>query len=298
MYLDFDDHRPEIPRVPPAISAREGVILSIFFHFLLALSIPLLSYLPRAAPVAAPLIPDREPMRYVHMAPLVDRQAPPRLTAELSDVDRRSSTRERAPEPANALPFSRGNSPERVEGAREERAAGAEAPVPAPAAAPPAPVVETATRTAAEAPVILPPAAAAGNLGASLRNLHRYLETQNFDNQRGGQTDQSADIQFDAKGADFGPWLRRFRNQVMRNWLIPEAAMWQRGRVVLQFNVLRNGTIIDLRIVDPSPIEAFNLAAFNALKMSNPTTMLPADYPSDRAFFTVTFHYNDGQDRR
>jgi hypothetical protein len=29
--------------------------------------------------------------------------------------------------------------------------------------------------------------------------------------------------------------------------------------------------------------------------MSNPTVPLPAEYPTDRAFFTVTFHYNEGR---
>ncbi len=297
MYLDFEDHRPEPPRVPSAISAREGVILSIFFHFLLAGSLAILpGQFTQAAPRAVP-IPRVPEMRYVHMAPLVDRPAPPTRPAELSDMDRRSTTRERAPQPANAIPFSRGNTPDKVEGAREERTVGPETPAPpAPAAtAPPDPT--TATMATEVPPLVARPAPASGGLGDALRNLQRYLEDQNFDNQRGGQTDTGADIQFDAKGADFGPWLRRFRNQVMRNWLIPLPAMSQSGRVVLQFHVLKNGTIIDVRVVGPSSIEAFNSAAFNAIRMSNPTMALPPEYPTDRAFFTVTFHYNDGQDR-
>jgi hypothetical protein len=31
----------------------------------------------------------------------------------------------------------------------------------------------------------------------------------------------------------------------------------------------------------------------NALVTSNPTYPLPAEYPADRAFFTVTFYYNE-----
>jgi len=34
-------------------------------------------------------------------------------------------------------------------------------------------------------------------------------------------------------------------------------------------------------------------AAFNALATSNPTEPLPIEYPSDKAFFTVTFYYNE-----
>ena len=34
-------------------------------------------------------------------------------------------------------------------------------------------------------------------------------------------------------------------------------------------------------------------AAVNALLASNPTTPLPPEYPDEKAFFTVTFFYNE-----
>ena len=43
-----------------------------------------------------------------------------------------------------------------------------------------------------------------------------------------------------------------------------------------------------------STVTAFTNAAFNALKLSNPTLPLPPEYPADQASFTVTFHYNEG----
>jgi hypothetical protein len=49
-------------------------------------------------------------------------------------------------------------------------------------------------------------------------------------------------------------------------------------------------------VKQPSNIESFNLAAVNALMSSNPTQPLPAEYPSDSAFFTVTFLYNEDPD--
>ena len=51
--------------------------------------------------------------------------------------------------------------------------------------------------------------------------------------------------------------------------------------------------ITDLTVVDPCPIDAFNNAAFGALSGSNPTQPLPTEYPSEKAFFTVTFFYNE-----
>ncbi len=289
MFLDFEDHRPETPRVPNAISRREGVLLSLVAHgalvFLVALA-------PFGAGAAREVVMARQApaVTYVQMTPRIDRPALAVRPPEGSDRDRRSATPERPKDAENPMPFSRGETPEKTEGAREEKPAGPEAP-PAPPAA-----VRGAEPVAKVAPevVINEPAPAAGALGASLRNLRRYLQDQNFDNRRGGLTDQDPDIQFDAKGVEFGPWLRRFVAQVKRNWLIPLNAMSQSGRVVITFYVMKDGTIRDLQVVQPSAVGSFNSAALAALRQSNPTLPLPAEYPADRAFFTVTFHYNDG----
>jgi TonB family protein len=294
MYLDFEDYRPDIPRVPSPISRREGVLLSIIVHALLVIGVLIL---PRAFPSNEPqqVVPANEPVRYVQMTPLVDRMKQPRLQVEHSDADRRSATRERAPDAVNPLPLSRGNSPEKTEGAREEKAAGPDTPQPpAMSAARETPPPPAGDATAIPLPAPPPPTPASGNLGSALRNLERYLQDENFNNQKGGQTDLDADIQFDSKGVEFGPWLRRFVARVKRNWFVPQAAWTLKGRVVIQFYVLKDGTILDIRVVQPSGIDAFNTAAVNALKMSNPVAALPPEYPTDRVFFTVTFHYNEG----
>ena len=130
-------------------------------------------------------------------------------------------------------------------------------------------------------------------LGEALRNLQRYVGQESFDNPEGGASAYGPWIQFDAKGVEFGPWIRRFVAQIKRNWFIPYAAMVMKGHVVLTFYVHKDGTISELAVQGPSNIEAFNHAAFNALATSNPTQPLPQEYPSERAFFTVTFFYNE-----
>jgi TonB family protein len=100
-------------------------------------------------------------------------------------------------------------------------------------------------------------------------------------------------IQFDTKGVEFGPWVRRFIAQIKRNWFVPYAAMTMHGHVVLTFNVHKDGSITDLQVLAPSDVESFNHAAYNALVSSSPTQPLPPEYPADKAFFTVTFYYNE-----
>ena len=134
---------------------------------------------------------------------------------------------------------------------------------------------------------------APGRLGDALRNLERYVQNQTFSNPQGGANDPGSTIQFDTKGVEFGPWIRRFVAQVRRNWFIPHAAMSFRGRVVIQFNIHKNGRITDVNVVSPSSIDAFNRAAYQAIIGSNPVEPLPPEYPDPMAFFTVTFFYNE-----
>ena len=131
-------------------------------------------------------------------------------------------------------------------------------------------------------------------LRRSLRNLDQYIQNQTFNNPQGGANDPGSSIQFDTRGIEFGPWIRRFVAKVKRNWLIPQAAMVDRGHVVLQFTIHRDGRITDLRVVQPSHNGAFNRAAFNAINNSSPLEPLPQDYPDAVISpFTVTFYYNE-----
>ena len=311
IHFDFEDRYQDEHVVGSAISKREGVLLSTIFHALvLALILfgPELTFLrPDPAELEArqqellrqQIERERAARRFVFVQPRIDLEArtpPPR--AELSDVNREARTRERAPAPANPLPFSRGDSPERTEAANEERARGPETEIP-PNTEPPKPQPqEQIAKT-------LPPAdsgfrrdtetsrPAPGRLGDALRNLERYVQNQTFNNPQGGVNDPGSSIQFDTKGVEFGPWIRRFVARVRRNWFVPQAAMNFHGHVVIQFNIHKDGQITDVTVVSRSAIEGFNHAAYNAIINSNPVEPLPPEYPDPVAFFTVTFFYNE-----
>jgi TonB family protein len=311
MYFDFEDYRPDTPRVETAITRREAVLLSIIAHLAAILLILFGPSLPtggtptRAAQFALRDQALRDSQRFVFVQPRVDTEAlrpPPR--AEDSDKNREARSRERPPDPKNALPFSRGNSTERIEENPGSQMARAEPP--------PEAGTNEAGQSADAGRETSPPGGsiltmpnartgpapgqgrgvASGALGDALRNLQRYVDGQSFENPQGGGP-FGPEIQFDTRGVEFGPWIRRFVAQVKRNWFIPYAAMAMKGHVVITFNVHGDGTISDLDVIGPSSVDSFNNAAYNALASSNPTQPLPPEYPSDHAFFTVTFYYNE-----
>jgi len=326
MYFDFGDGHPQAERLPQALSTREEVLVAIIVHLLVVIAVLVTPRLPffkaraAAAEVARQAAIQRQqaerPKPFMFVQPRADIEAlrpPPQAPA--SDINREARTRERAPNPSNRQPFSRGNTSEYIEPtppSREARAAGPPGPPapPSPAAPQPSPD-ETARRDTPgqqdafqlperqSSPQVLAREgggarpAQSGSLGEALKNLQRYTERAGFDNPQGGNAGLGPSIQFDTKGVEFGPWIRRFIAQIKRNWFVPYAAMSLRGHSVITFNVHKDGSITEIAVIAPSDVDAFNNAAFNALAASNPTQPLPPEYPSDKAFFTVTFYYNE-----
>ncbi len=312
MYIDFEDLRPETPHLERALSVREGVLISIIVHLLLFIAILVApDWLPeslRSTPAATEVAmqsPGQDP-RFVFVQPKLDISKPqPKPNVDRSDQDRVKSTIEKPPDPKNAMPFARGNSRELEEA---DLAPPNRGNAPETSVAQGTPEANAEGQMAANDPsrsMKLPDTpnsksalnlgnspGGRGVLGNALKNLQRYVQEHSFDNIQ-GSGDAEGLIQFDSKGVDFGPWLRRFVAQVKRNWFVPQAAMIMKGHVVITFNIHRNGAITDIEVKQPSSIEAFNHAAVNALLGSNPTQPLPPEYPSDSAFFTVTFLYNE-----
>jgi TonB family protein len=313
MYFNFEDYRPDTPTLPRSLTRLEVSLLTIVFYLstvILMLVWPKLPFVQAweaerkqqlARQQEQQLQQQRENTRFVFVAPKVDLRAPkpPPQRAELSDIDRKARTTERAEKPTNTMPFARGNTVERIEGAPpapERRTAEVAQPEPRTDEGR-QPLLESPTgnqQRAPEAPQVQPRGAPAGVLADAIRNVQKYAPRDSYVNLRGGAAqDIAPSIQFDTKGVEFGPWLRRFIAQIRRNWMIPEAAMFQKGHVVVTFFVGKDGRITELRVMKPSAVDAFNNSSFGALAASNPTVPLPPEYPDDRAFFTVTFYYNE-----
>jgi len=99
----------------------------------------------------------------------------------------------------------------------------------------------------------------------------------------------------DTRGYDFGPYMNQVINRVRVNWytLIPEIArLGRKGRVVIIFTIIKNGSIDDLRLVANSGTEPLDRAAEGSITASNPFARLPSGFDGDRLVLQFTFLYN------
>ena len=312
MYFDFEDHRPDTPSIARPMSTREVVLITVNLHLVVLVALLLGPQLPFVQRIIEQRQAEaelerqqqqeqqqREQPRFVFMQPRMERPVPPPQRAEMSDLDRRARSVERAPDPRNPLPFSRGNSSERVDATPDPRptppAAGeTAAPSPPQPEASPLPAPEAQNGYTRSEEPSRPRSTSTGVLADAIRNVQKYAQKEGFVNLQGGQNQEFGPfINFDSKGVEFGPWIARFVAQVRRNWFIPMAAMTMRGHVVVTFNVHKDGRITDVTVAKPSPVDAFTLSARNAILASNPTVPLPPEYPDTKAFFTVTFFFNE-----
>ncbi len=101
-------------------------------------------------------------------------------------------------------------------------------------------------------------------------------------------------LYFDPQGADFTLWVNHFKNEVYRNWIVPQAVLFGfRGHVDFEFTVERDGTISSIRLLKSSGTASLDRAAQNALSSSR-LMALPDDYGPPRLTIQVTFLYNEG----
>ena len=109
-----------------------------------------------------------------------------------------------------------------------------------------------------------------------------------------GTGQQMGPLFFDPQGADFTAWIQHFKNEVYRNWIVPEPAlMGFKGHVELEFAVERDGQMNELRLVQSAGTPALDRAARNALVGSR-LLPLPSDFAPPRVTMHVVFFYNEG----
>ncbi len=101
----------------------------------------------------------------------------------------------------------------------------------------------------------------------------------------------------DTRGVNFGPYLARVVYNVRRNWysMIPVAAkLGQKGRVGIVFEILKDGSVPELRLVSTSGSDPLDRACVGAIRASNPFPPLPEEFTGEHLVLQFIFLYNLG----
>ena len=127
------------------------------------------------------------------------------------------------------------------------------------------------------------PATGPGDSGYQLQNINPSFSTS------------GPIILSDTRGVNFGPYLARVVYIVRRNWyaVIPESArLGEKGRVALVFEILKDGSVPQLRLLASSGSSPLDRAALASIRASNPFPPLPAQFTGKHLVLEFVYFYN------
>jgi TonB family protein len=122
-----------------------------------------------------------------------------------------------------------------------------------------------------------------GDSNLEFNNLHPNFSTE------------MPTILSDTRGVDFGPYLARIIYIVRRNWIavIPESArLGEKGRTGVVFEILKDGSVPQLRLVASSGSDPLDRAAVNGIHASVPFPPLPSEFTGNHLVLQFIFLYN------
>jgi TonB family protein len=251
---------------------------------------------------------------------------PPPETNNLSDKNRRAQGKSPTVDPKGLrMPYSRGNTPlpELQGGNKPQPPAPPPSPPPSPAPgasaspSPPAPKKQDDQEARLRLEEVKPPSGGSGqrlDLGTPGDQIQQSLQAAmrgrgpgasggygdspgQLNNLNPNFSTEGPIILSDTKGVDFGPYLARVVYAVRRNWyaVIPEAArLGQKGRVAIVFEILKDGSVPQLRLVGSSGLEPLDRAALSGIHASIPFPPLPQEFTGEHLVLQFNFLYNIG----
>jgi TonB family protein len=115
-----------------------------------------------------------------------------------------------------------------------------------------------------------------------------------------GRPQGSLEILSDTMGVDFAPYLERLRLEIYKHWyeVLPESVFpptYKKGKLMIEFVIVNNGGVADMKLVTPSGDVALDRAAWGGITGSNPFPPLPPEFTQAGGKFLslrCTFMYN------
>jgi TonB family protein len=164
-------------------------------------------------------------------------------------------------------------------------------------AATPAPALPASAQPASGPTAGTPPATAESTGGGTAENGINAAQTQ-------AASRSNVDVLSDTMGVDFGPYLSRVLRAVRVNWFnrIPESArapLMKKGKVSIQFDILKTGQIAAMEVVGTSGDPSLDGAAIGGINQSGPFPPLPPQFQGQYLALRFHFFYNpDNNDLR
>ncbi|MGH9433100.1 MAG: energy transducer TonB [Terriglobia bacterium] len=118
-----------------------------------------------------------------------------------------------------------------------------------------------------------------------------------FNNPNSNFSTEGPIILSDTRGVDFGPYLARILMIVKQNWyaVIPESArLGEKGRTAIVFEILKDGSVPQVRLVGTSGHVALDRAALASIRASIPFPPLPQEFTGQHLVLQFNFLYNLG----
>jgi len=102
------------------------------------------------------------------------------------------------------------------------------------------------------------------------------------------------EILSDTQGVDFGPYLQRILQDVKANWyhLIPESAEMKKGKLAIDFAIMKDGHVQGLVVRASSGDPALDRPAYGSITASDPFPPLPSEFTGPYLELRFRFYYN------
>jgi len=125
--------------------------------------------------------------------------------------------------------------------------------------------------------------------------LGQSASTPSGPNER--SSNDSPEILSDTQGVNFDGYLKGIWQTIRQNWvkLIPADAQFKKGKLAIQFSILKNGEIRSMSLTSSACDLSLDRAAWGALVASNPLPPLPDEFKGQYLRLRTRFYYNLGK---
>ncbi|MGB7861995.1 MAG: TonB C-terminal domain-containing protein [Candidatus Sulfotelmatobacter sp.] len=297
---------------------REAAWISIVTHLVLLIMLfnldKLGKYFPWLHPVVAVSSTANKDLTFLELPPDLQKVPHRPNTNIASDKDRIAMTRhpqldikELRKSLATPPPGAPGLSAPQVEQPPAKSAAGFSQSQPAPQAQPPNPqVAQLQTPVTPNIRNEFQKYAGSMSAGSAIEEATRAAAARRGAGQQGnggdfglrtgarGRQEGNLEILSDTMGVDFGPYLQRVLQNVRENWyrLIPESAQMKKGKLALEFAIMKDGSVRGLAITQGSGDVTLDRPAYGSITASDPFPPLPTEFRGEFLSLRFRFYYN------